>query len=175
MSHIHWVARQNKLEISRDKDEVNKWEIHEYDGWSHDPDTMVAPLTPKTTRKTEALSRTPPTIVSCREETRHWGSGHGHGTVVRPVFWKLKQKSEVPPWKSRSHVSTQISMRLPPYPNHTPTQWWASARPRVWLRSCIHTATQEWRSVFRLWVSSSFSNSTKKKQFYYSLNVAQTP
>ena len=24
MTHIHWVARQNKLEIPRDKDEVNK-------------------------------------------------------------------------------------------------------------------------------------------------------
>ena len=51
MSHIHWVARQNKLEIARDKDEVNKREIHEYDGRAHDPDTMVAPLTPKPTRK----------------------------------------------------------------------------------------------------------------------------
>ena len=29
MSYIHWVARQNKLEIPRDKDEVNKREIHE--------------------------------------------------------------------------------------------------------------------------------------------------
>jgi hypothetical protein len=29
MPHIHWVARQNKLEIPRDKDEVNKREIHE--------------------------------------------------------------------------------------------------------------------------------------------------
>ena len=29
MSHIHWVARQNKLEIPRDKDEVNKREIHQ--------------------------------------------------------------------------------------------------------------------------------------------------
>ncbi len=28
MTHIHWVARQNKLEIPRDKDEVNKREIH---------------------------------------------------------------------------------------------------------------------------------------------------
>ncbi len=26
MSHIHWVARQNKLDIPRDKDEVNKRE-----------------------------------------------------------------------------------------------------------------------------------------------------
>ncbi len=31
MSHIRWVTRQNKLEIPRDKDEVNKREIHEYD------------------------------------------------------------------------------------------------------------------------------------------------
>jgi hypothetical protein len=30
---IHWVARQNKLEIPRDKDEVNIREIHECDGW----------------------------------------------------------------------------------------------------------------------------------------------
>jgi hypothetical protein len=29
MSHIHWTTRQNKLEIPRDKDEVNKGEIHE--------------------------------------------------------------------------------------------------------------------------------------------------
>jgi len=32
MSHIHWVERQNKLEIPRDKDEVNKREIRESDG-----------------------------------------------------------------------------------------------------------------------------------------------
>jgi len=53
MTHIHWVPRQNKLEIPRDKDEVNKREIHECDGRVHDPDTMVVPLTPKPTRKAE--------------------------------------------------------------------------------------------------------------------------
>jgi hypothetical protein len=68
MSHIHWVTRQNKLEIPRDKDEVNKREIYECDGRAHDPGTMVAPLTPKLTRKTEALVRTSPTIVLCHEE-----------------------------------------------------------------------------------------------------------
>jgi hypothetical protein len=61
-------ARQNKLEIPRDKDEVNNREIHECDGRSHDPDTMVVPLTPKPTRKAEALVRVPPTIASCHEE-----------------------------------------------------------------------------------------------------------
>ncbi len=68
MSHIHWVVRQNKLEIPRDKDEVNKREIHECDERTHDPGTMVSPLTPKPTRKVEALARAPPTIALCREE-----------------------------------------------------------------------------------------------------------
>jgi hypothetical protein len=68
MPHIHWVARQNKLEVPRDKDEVNKQEIYECDGRAHDPDTMVAPPTPKPTRKAEPLARAPPTIASRREE-----------------------------------------------------------------------------------------------------------
>ncbi len=53
--HIHWVGRQNKLEIPKDKDEVNKQDIHDCDGRAHDPDTIVAPLTPKPKRKAEAL------------------------------------------------------------------------------------------------------------------------
>jgi hypothetical protein len=68
MSHIHWVARQNKLEIPKDKDEVNKQDIHECDGLGHDPDTMVSPLTPKPKRKAEVFTRAPPTIVLSREE-----------------------------------------------------------------------------------------------------------
>jgi hypothetical protein len=50
MSHIHWVARQNKLETPNDEEEVNTREIHKCDGQAHDPDTMVAPLTPKVVR-----------------------------------------------------------------------------------------------------------------------------
>jgi hypothetical protein len=68
MPHIHWATRQNKLEIPIDKDEVNKREIRECDGRAHDPDTMVAPLTPKPTRKAEALTRAPPTVPSSRED-----------------------------------------------------------------------------------------------------------
>jgi hypothetical protein len=55
VSDIHWVARQNKLEIPNDEEDVNKREIHKCDGQAHDPDTMVAPLTPKPTRKAGAL------------------------------------------------------------------------------------------------------------------------
>ena len=68
MPHIHWVARQNKLEIPNDEEEVNTREIHKCDGQAHDPDTMVAPLTPKPTRKAETLAKAPPTIASSREE-----------------------------------------------------------------------------------------------------------
>jgi hypothetical protein len=51
MTHIHGVVRQNKLEIPNDEEEVNTREIHKCDGQAHDPDTMVAPLTPKPTEK----------------------------------------------------------------------------------------------------------------------------
>jgi hypothetical protein len=68
MPRIHWVTRQNKVEVPRDKDEVNNREIHERDDRVHDPDTMVVPLTPKPTRKVEPLTRSPPTIPSCHEE-----------------------------------------------------------------------------------------------------------
>ena len=39
--------RQNKLETSKEKDEVNKREVHKCDGRPHDPDSMVVPPTPK--------------------------------------------------------------------------------------------------------------------------------
>ncbi len=67
MTHIHWVSRQNKLEIPNDEEEVNTREIHKCDGQAHDPDTMVDPLTPKPTRKAESLSKVTPTITSRRE------------------------------------------------------------------------------------------------------------
>jgi hypothetical protein len=62
MSRIHWVSRGTGT--PRDKDEVNKREIHEYDGRAHDPDTMVTILTPKPTLKVEPLVRAPSTIAS---------------------------------------------------------------------------------------------------------------
>ena len=40
MPHILWVARQNKLEIPNDEEEVNTREIHKCEGQAHDPDTV---------------------------------------------------------------------------------------------------------------------------------------
>ncbi len=68
--HIHWVVRQNKLEILNDEEEVRTREIHKCDGEGHDPDRIVVPLTPKPTRKTEAHAKESPTIVSRREEEK---------------------------------------------------------------------------------------------------------
>ena len=61
---MHCVARQNKLETPKEKDEVNKREVHECDVRTRDPDAMVGPPTPKPTCKAEALARAPPTIAS---------------------------------------------------------------------------------------------------------------
>jgi hypothetical protein len=102
MSHIHWVARQNKLEIPNDEEDVNIREIHKCDGQAHDPDTMVAPLTPKRTRKAEALAKVPPTIASRREEDvalKKWPS------VVYYESIKARAKDKtifIPPFPSGS-------------------------------------------------------------------------
>jgi hypothetical protein len=65
---MHWVVRQNKLELPNDEEEVNTRDIHKCDGQVHDPDTMAAPLTSKVTRKAESLAKAPPTIASRRKE-----------------------------------------------------------------------------------------------------------
>ena len=73
MPRIHWVERQNKLETTKEKDEVSKREVHECDGRVRDPDAMVAPPTPKPTRKVETLVRESSTIVSsCEENAALW-------------------------------------------------------------------------------------------------------
>jgi hypothetical protein len=100
MPHIHWVTRQNKLEIPKDKDEVNKQDIHEYDGRAHDPDTLVAPLTPKPKRKAEALTRVPPTIASSHEED----------AVLRK--WPMLMRLGVPSSESRKR---ELQKRLKKY------------------------------------------------------------
>jgi hypothetical protein len=68
MPHIHWGARQNKLEIPNDEEEVNTREIHKCDGQAHDPGAMTAPPTPKPKRKAEDLAKAPPTIASRLKE-----------------------------------------------------------------------------------------------------------
>ena len=64
---MHWGERQNKLETPKEKDEVNKREVHQCDVCTRDPDAMVVPPTPKPTCKAEALARVPSTIASSCE------------------------------------------------------------------------------------------------------------
>jgi hypothetical protein len=35
MTHMHWVVRQNKLELPNDEEEVNTRDIHKCDGQAH--------------------------------------------------------------------------------------------------------------------------------------------
>ena len=116
---MHSVARQNKLETPKEKDEVNKREVHECDVRTRDPDEMVVPQTPKSTWKVESLSRAPTTITSSCEGNTPLKKCNSY--VARDEILKLKQKSEAPQQRPRSHVSTRISTGHPPHPNHTPT------------------------------------------------------
>jgi hypothetical protein len=77
-----------------------------------------------TDTQTDTQSRIPPQGTGethVVKKTMCGGSGHCHGTVARDAFLKLKQKSEAPQRKPRSHVPTQILMRRSPHPNHTHT------------------------------------------------------
>ena len=101
MPHMHWVARQNKLELPNDEEEVNTRDIHKCDGQAHDPDTMTAPLTPKPTRKAETLVKAPSTIVSRRKEDVALKE------VVKPRLCYESGKSY-----QRQHSAREICMTL---------------------------------------------------------------
>ncbi len=58
MTRIHWVPRQNKLETPKEKDEVNKREVHEYDVRTRDPGAMVVPPTHKTKASYRSMGTT---------------------------------------------------------------------------------------------------------------------
>ncbi len=138
MTHIHWVARQNKLEIPRDKDhdsEVNKWEIQEWDGRVHDPDTMLAPPTPKTdpTPKTETLVRKTPTITSCREENvdlRKWPSSR-YCCVRLSHSWNWNKNRKF--------------RRENPGPTYQPKYQWDTHHTQITLSPTHHTNAMDER------------------------------
>ena len=70
---MHCVARQNKLETPKEKDEVNKREVHECDVRTRDPDAMVVPPTPKPTCKAEALVRDEARVGKYAKKTKRGG------------------------------------------------------------------------------------------------------
>jgi hypothetical protein len=61
MTRIHWVARGTG--IPKDRDEVNRREVCECDGWVGDLDMMEAPSKLSVIRKASALARARPTLL----------------------------------------------------------------------------------------------------------------
>jgi hypothetical protein len=120
MSHMHWVAQQNKLELPNDETEVNTRDIHKCDGQPHDPDTMVVPLTPKPTRKAEALTKAPPTIASIREEDAVPKEVAKSQLCCANGISETKTKDGNTSAKNPAPRTNPKPMRLPPHPNHTP-------------------------------------------------------
>jgi hypothetical protein len=66
MTHIHWVPRGTG--IPKDRDEVNKREVCECDGWVCDLDMMGDPSKLNVTRNAAALARICPTLDLSIEE-----------------------------------------------------------------------------------------------------------
>jgi hypothetical protein len=102
MPHIHWVARQNKLEIPNDEEEVNTRENHMCDGQVHDPDTMVVPLTPKPTRKSEAFTKATTTIPRREEDAAlkevtlpRYSYANGMVFIISMVLFIINRESEI--------------------------------------------------------------------------------
>ncbi len=81
----------------------------------------VASLTPKLTRKPEALSRVPPTIALCLEEDSSMRKWPLPRYCCASCILETKTKVGNTTAKAPSHVPTQISMSRPLNPNHTPT------------------------------------------------------
>ena len=70
-SRIHWVARGTGT--PKDKDEVNKREVCECDGWVCDLETMGIPSILSVILSATALARMFPTLdLSCEEKVARW-------------------------------------------------------------------------------------------------------
>ncbi len=70
-SRIHWVTRGTGS--PQDKDEVNRREVSECDGWVCDLDVMVTPSKLRVTRRTVPLVRMLSVHdLSCEEKVERW-------------------------------------------------------------------------------------------------------
>ncbi len=75
MSNIHWVARETGT--PKERDEVNRRDVCERDGWVCVPEVIVVPSMLRLTLKTEVLTRVLPTSTFvCTENAarRKWKS-----------------------------------------------------------------------------------------------------
>ncbi len=70
--------------------------------------------------KPKPSSRRRQPLTHVVKNTLRWRSVRIHDNAARTAFLKLKQTTEAPQRKTRTHVLTQIPRRRPPHPNHTP-------------------------------------------------------
>ena len=88
MPHIHWVARGTG--IPKDRDEVNRREVSECDGWVCDFDMMGAPSKWRVIRKVVSLTRGRPTLfLICwtKAVRRKWNWPPRHDINLDMLIW----------------------------------------------------------------------------------------
>ena len=93
-SHIHWVTRGTGT--PNDKDEVNKREVCECDGWVCDLEVIGAPLMFNVIRSTAVLTRMLVTLDFSCEENAVRGSGTGQGQITQTEVLNLQKSGQFP-------------------------------------------------------------------------------
>jgi hypothetical protein len=95
--HIHWVGRGTGT--PKDRDEVNKREVWECDGWVCDLDVMVVPSKLSVIRKASTLTRARSTLfLNCWGKVVWWKwnwprSCSGRWTPEAPKKWSVSRWS----------------------------------------------------------------------------------
>ncbi len=111
MSHIHWVDRGTG--IPKDRDEVNRREVCECDGWVCDLDVMGDPSKLSVIRKAAALARVRPTfLLNCWEKAERW---KWNMTLLVSGSWtpEAAKKLSVSRWACKNKSLTNSLCDLP--------------------------------------------------------------
>ena len=90
----HWVGRGTGT--PKDKDEVNRQEVCECEGWVWDLDAIGAPSRLRLIRKTAALERIFSTLDLSIEEKESGGSGRIHDLIALTELLKLQKSGQFP-------------------------------------------------------------------------------
>ena len=109
--HIHWVDRGTGTR--KDRDEVNRREVCECDGWVCDLEVIVSPSRSKLTRKPTSLTRVLPTSdLSCEENVvlRKWNS-----PLVDSSSWtdEVVKNRSISRWSCKNKRITNSLCNLP--------------------------------------------------------------
>ncbi len=93
-SHTHWIPRGTGT--PKDREQVNRREVCECDGWVCDFEVICVPSHFRFTRKDVVLSRVQTTLLWVVRRTPCGGSGTVHGHVPDDELLNMKENGQFP-------------------------------------------------------------------------------